>query len=327
MTILKASYILLLLFSIFWFYDFIQSSDSIYAQERNSNQTTVIAIPKGSANPEVDVTNLTPKQWYTPKEVTINVNDTIMWTNNDTESHTVTSGIGGGLNSLLSNSKGQPDGLFDSGLFGPDNITSIKFNQSGTYHYFCTIHPWMEGIIKVQGNNTNVPSYPVDEFQNKLNDLPLYNFTDDGKVEIGLSWIPSSITTNVPVNFLMDFYEYPKNTRMHLWPYNFVILQNNAEVFRTSDISQVGSSSQTFAFNSTGPAIIKVESANNKSSFVQFGTFVYENPYNTTTEFQNASNSFVLLSPLTLVYIVYAIIIILPISLVVIILLYRKKMI
>ncbi|HET8792204.1 MAG TPA: hypothetical protein VFM31_00290 [Nitrososphaeraceae archaeon] len=87
----------------------------------------------------------------------------------------------------------------------------------------------------------------------------------------------------------------------------------------------MGSSSKTFAFSSTGPTIIKVESADNKSSFVQFGTYVYENPYNTTSEFQNVSNSFVLLSPLTLVYIVYAIIIVLPISLVVIIILYRKK--
>jgi len=300
------------------------SSAFLHAQALQSNET-IVMIPKGSANPEVDITNLTPKQWYDPREITIGVNDTIIWTNNDTEPHTVTSGTGGGLNSFLSNSKGKPDGLFDTGLFSPGSITSIKFNQSGTYYYFCTIHPWMEGIVRVQGNNTNVPSYAVDEFQKKINDFPLYNFTDDGKIEIGLSWTPSSITTNVPINFIMDFFEYPQNTRMHLWPYNFVVLQNNTEIYRTSDIAQVGSSSQTFAFNSTGSTIIKIESADNKSSFVQFGTFVYENPYNTTSEFQNVSNSFKLLSPLTLVYIVYAIIIILPISVAVIIILYKIK--
>ena len=300
------------------------SSAFLQSQALQSNET-IVMIPKGSANPEVDITNLTPKQWYDPREISIGVNDTIIWTNNDTEPHTVTSGTGGGLNSFLSNSKGKPDGLFDTGLFSPGSITSIKFNQSGTYYYFCTIHPWMEGIVRVQGNNTNVPSYAVDEFQKKINDFPLYNFTDDGKIEIGLSWTPSSITTNVPINFIMDFFEYPQNTRMHLWPYNFVVLQNNTEIYRTSDIAQVGSSSQTFAFNSTGSTIIKIESADNKSSFVQFGTFVYENPYNITSEFQNVSNSFKLLSPLTLVYIVYAIIIILPISVAVIMILYKKK--
>ena len=315
---------LLILFSFLYVYSQSELSSFLHAQAQRSNQT-IVMIPKGSANPEVDITNLTPKQWYDPREILVGVNDTIIWTNNDTEPHTVTSGTGGGLNSFLSNSKGKPDGLFDTGLFSPGSITSIKFNQSGTYYYFCTIHPWMEGIVRVQGNNTNVPSYAVDEFQKKINDFPLYNFTDDGKIEIGLSWTPSSITTNVPINFIMDFFEYPQNTRMHLWPYNFVVLQNNTEIYRTSDIAQVGSSSQTFAFNSTGSTIIKIESADNKSSFVQFGTFVYENPYNTTSEFQNVSNSFTLLSPLTLVYIVYAIIIILPISVAVIMILYKKK--
>ena len=315
---------LLILFSFLYVYSQSELSSFLHAQAQRSNQT-IVMIPKGSANPEVDITNLTPKQWYDPREISIGVNDTIIWTNNDTEPHTVTSGTGGGLNSFLSNSKGKPDGLFDTGLFSPGSITSIKFNQSGTYYYFCTIHPWMEGIVRVQGNNTNVPSYAVDEFQKKINDFPLYNFTDDGKIEIGLSWTPSSITTNVPINFIMDFFEYPQNTRMHLWPYNFVVLQNNTEIYRTSDIAQVGSSSQTFAFNSTGSTIIKIESADNKSSFVQFGTFVYENPYNITSEFQNVSNSFKLLSPLTHVYIVYAIIIILPISVAVIIILYKIK--
>jgi plastocyanin len=320
----KILFTLLILFSFLYVYSQSELSSFLHTQAQRSNQT-IVMIPKGSANPEVDITNLTPKQWYDPREILVGVNDTIIWTNNDTEPHTVTSGTGGGLNSFLSNSKGKPDGLFDTGLFSPGSITSIKFNQSGTYYYFCTIHPWMEGIVRVQGNNTNVPSYAVDEFQKKINDFPLYNFTDDGKIEIGLSWTPSSITTNVPINFIMDFFEYPQNTRMHLWPYNFVVLQNNTEIYRTSDIAQVGSSSQTFAFNSTGSTIIKIESADNKSSFVQFGTFVYENPYNTTSEFQNVSNSFKLLSPLTLVYIVYAIIIILPISVAVIIILYKMK--
>jgi plastocyanin len=291
-----------------------------------SSNETIITIPKGSANPEVDITNLAPRQWYTPREITVNVNDTVKWTNNDTEPHTVTSGIGGGLNSLLSNSQGKPNGLFDSGLFGSGNSTAIKFNKSGTYNYFCTVHPWMEGVVRVQNTNANIPTYPVDEFGKKINDFPLYNFTDDKRIEMGLSWSPSSIITGQPINFIMDFFEFPENTRLHLWPYNFVILQNGQEVYRTSGITQVGSSAQTFTFTSGGQAIIKVESADNKSSFVQFGTTVYENPYGNASSVQNVSNvTPSMISPLILVYIVYGIIIILPISLVVIIILYRKK--
>lgn len=296
-----------------------------YAQDQESKNLTV-TIPKGAANPEVDITNLSPRQWYDPREISINVNDTIKWINNDTEPHTVTSGLGGGLNSLLTNSQGEPNGLFDSGLFSSDASTSIKFNESGTFNYFCTVHPWMEGVVHVRNPSTNIPSFAVDEFGNKIDKFPLYNFTDNKRVEIGVSWSPESILTNVPINFIMDFFKYPENTRLHLWPYNFVIIQNNTEIYRTNEITQIGSSAQEYIFNSVGETIIKIESADNKSSFVQFGTTVYKNPYNTSKEGQNVSNSSSsLLSPLILVYVVYAIIIVLPLSLVAIIILYKKK--
>lgn len=325
MIVQKIVFILLTLIGIFCFYEFLDTSISSYGQEQNSNET-IITIPKGSANPEVDITNLTPRQWYTPGEVTVNVNDTIKWINNDTEPHTVTSGLGGGLNSLLSNSQGKPNGLFDSGLFTPDNSTSIKFNKSGTYNYFCTVHPWMEGVIKVQNPTTNIPAYSVDEFGNKINEFPLYNFTEDQKIEIGLKWSPPSIITGQPINFIMDFFEFPENIRLHLWPYNFVVLQNGQEIYRTNGITQIGSSVQTFAFASEGKVIIKIENADNKSSFVQFGTTVYKNPYQDAVNVQNVSNAtFSLISPLTLVYVIYGIIIILPISLAAIIILYKKK--
>jgi len=91
-------------------------------------------------------------------------------------------------------------------------------------------------------------------------------------------------------------------------------------------MAQIGLSFHTYHSNSAGETIIKIESADNKSSFVQFGTTVYKNPYGNSKEIQNVSNSsFSLLSPLTLVYVVYAIIIALPIFLIAIIILYRKK--
>ncbi len=296
-----------------------------YGQEQQSKDT-IVAIPKGSANPEVDITNLSPRQWYVPRDISINVNDTIKWINNDTEPHTVTSGLGGGLNSLLTNSQGEPNGLFDSGLFSSDTSTSIKFNESGTYNYFCTVHPWMEGVVHVRNASTNIPAYAVDEFGNKIDKFPLYNYTDNKRVEIGLIWSPASIITGQPVNFIMDFFEYPQNSRLHLWSYNFVILQNGTEIFRTDEITQIGSSVQTYTFSSSGKTIIRIESGENKSSFVQFGTMVYQNPYGNAGSIQNVSdNSFRLISPLTLVYLVYAIIIVLPLTLIAIIILYRKK--
>ncbi|HJR48729.1 MAG TPA: hypothetical protein VJ799_11290 [Nitrososphaeraceae archaeon] len=89
-------YVLLFLFTLSFFYCvYVQQpelSSFLYAQEKSSNKT-LVDIPKGSANPEVDITNLSPRQWYDPRSVSINVNDTVIWNNNDTEPHTVTSGL------------------------------------------------------------------------------------------------------------------------------------------------------------------------------------------------------------------------------------------
>ena len=90
-----------------------------YAKEEKNQKNIIIILLKGSANPEVDITKLGPRQWYLPRQITIDSNDTITWTNNDTEAHTVTSGIGAGIESLMNNKKGTSNGLFDSGSFKP----------------------------------------------------------------------------------------------------------------------------------------------------------------------------------------------------------------
>lgn len=100
----------------------------------------------------------------------------------------------------------------------------------------------MEGVVHVRNPRTSIASYAVDGFGNKINDFPLYNFTEDRNIKIGRMWNPQSIVTNEPVSFIIDFFEYPKNSRLHLCPYNFVIMQNNTETYRTNEVTQVGSS-------------------------------------------------------------------------------------
>ncbi len=299
-----------------------------FAQEKNEK---IVTIPIGSANPEVDITKFTQKQWYNPSQITINVNDTVRWINNDTESHTVTSGLGGGLASAATNSKGKPDGLFDSGLFKPGSSWSFKFNKSGTFNYFCTIHPWMEGIVQVKNTNVKIPSYSVNQNGIKIGKFPIYNLTKDKKFEIGLSWTPPSIKTNEPINFIIDSFKMPQNTPLHLWPYNFILIQNGKEIYRTNGITQMGSSAEKYIFNSPGKVIIKLESGQDPHSFIESGTIVYKNPdsFNNTGNIQNTSkpSSSGLINSLVLVYSIYAIILGLPTALVVFIILIKKGII
>ena len=68
-------------------------------------------------------------------KLTINQNDTVVWTNAGKIQHTVTS----------------CDGLFDSGYLNPGEFFSYKFTQKGTYYYYCIPHVQkMRGVVFVQ---------------------------------------------------------------------------------------------------------------------------------------------------------------------------------
>ena len=73
---------------------------------------------------------------YAPDNITvvIGVNNTIIWTNNDNEPHTVTAS----------------DGSFDSENMNPGASFTYTFTTPGTYEYICTYHPWMHGYVIVK---------------------------------------------------------------------------------------------------------------------------------------------------------------------------------
>lgn len=76
---------------------------------------------------------------YTPHDITISKESTIKWVNDDSEVHTISSG-----------DADNPTGLFDSGIIQPDGVFEYKFDKTGKYKYYCTIHPWAAGSITVR---------------------------------------------------------------------------------------------------------------------------------------------------------------------------------
>lgn len=71
---------------------------------------------------------------FVPATITIPAGTEITWTNQDSASHTVTS----------------ESGLFDSGTLSKNGSFSYLFNQTGTFKYYCTIHPYMKGTVIVE---------------------------------------------------------------------------------------------------------------------------------------------------------------------------------
>ncbi|MDW8084324.1 MAG: hypothetical protein RMI49_03900 [Candidatus Caldarchaeum sp.] len=90
---------------------------------------TIVILP-GSYDPAATET-------YSPASVRVlaGYNSTVIWVNTEqvNVAHTVTS----------------DQGLFDSGLFGPNERWVFVFGRAGIYPYHCTPHPWMVGTVTV----------------------------------------------------------------------------------------------------------------------------------------------------------------------------------
>jgi len=97
--------------------------------------TVEVLIPSGTSLPGCEETN----ECWNPSTVSINVGDTVVWPNEDSAAHTVTSGTP---------AEG-PDGMFDSSLLMATGSFEYTFESSGTYDYFCMVHPWMVGTVQV----------------------------------------------------------------------------------------------------------------------------------------------------------------------------------
>ena len=119
---------------------------------------TDVIIPEGSGVPGCEEFN----GCFFPATIRADVGGTITWLNADTAAHTVTSG----------NPSDGPDGIFDSSLFMPGQSFSHTFRTSGTYDYFCMVHPWMQGIAVI-GHGGPGPSVPTPGPEHKV-DLDIF---------------------------------------------------------------------------------------------------------------------------------------------------------
>lgn len=101
----------------------------------NTTQLAVISILNGSS------TNRN-STGYMPDNITVvvGVNNTIMWTDNDTKNHKV-------------DSTEVPDDAeeFKSDVMKPGETFTITLTVPGTYHYRDNAHKWMNGTIIVKG--------------------------------------------------------------------------------------------------------------------------------------------------------------------------------
>ena len=92
----------------------------------------IISLHLGSAHAE-DTTVMIDNFTFEPKQLTVKVGTTVTWKNRDDIPHTVVSA-----------------GKFRSKTMDTVESFSFTFTATGDYKYFCSLHPHMTGMIKVE---------------------------------------------------------------------------------------------------------------------------------------------------------------------------------
>lgn len=87
---------------------------------------------------------------FVPSPIKVKRGSTVTWVNDDDLSHTATSGrrdyAPGDTGKVTA---AHPDGLFDIALDGKGKRGTFTFANPGTFHYFCRVHPGLEGDVVV----------------------------------------------------------------------------------------------------------------------------------------------------------------------------------
>jgi len=89
-----------------------------------------LAAPAASSGPIVHIKNF----MFVPATVTVTPGTTVSFVNDDEEPHTVTSTVK----------------AFDSEGLDTNQTFKQTFAKTGTYLYFCEVHPYMHGTVIVK---------------------------------------------------------------------------------------------------------------------------------------------------------------------------------
>jgi plastocyanin len=117
-------------------------SKQYFSPDDNSNSTNAV-------REEIDVVRISIEEGapslgdraFSPDITNVSIGSNVTWINNDSQFHTITSGI-------------EPDDpivgqKFESEALSPKETFSYISNETGTFSYFCQLHPTMKGKLIV----------------------------------------------------------------------------------------------------------------------------------------------------------------------------------
>jgi plastocyanin len=117
-------------------------SKQYFSPDDNSNSTNAV-------REEIDVVRISIEEGapslgdraFSPDITNVSIGSNVTWINNDSQFHTITSGID--PHDPIVGQK------FESEALSPKETFSYISNETGTFSYFCQLHPTMKGKLIV----------------------------------------------------------------------------------------------------------------------------------------------------------------------------------
>jgi len=91
-----------------------------------------------------DATVTIEKFAFAPRDITIAPGTTLVWTNRDETPHAIAA----------------RDASFASKAMDTDDRYEYTFAHAGDFAYFCTLHPFMTGVVHVRADAARAPDPP-----------------------------------------------------------------------------------------------------------------------------------------------------------------------
>jgi plastocyanin len=95
-----------------------------------ASATAMAYAAAGAPGPTIDITQFA----FAPAEITVEPGTTVTWVNHDQVPHAVASA----------------DKAIASKALDTDDRFAHTFDRSGDYAYYCTLHPFMTGVVHVR---------------------------------------------------------------------------------------------------------------------------------------------------------------------------------
>ena len=101
--------------------------------------SSAMTMPSGNASapasgPAVHTNSVSVKNFaFAPSDITVVAGTTVTWTNEDGVAHDIFASSAG----------------FKSPVLNQGDAATHTFSKPGTYHYICSIHPFMHGTVVV----------------------------------------------------------------------------------------------------------------------------------------------------------------------------------